>query len=603
MCGDARLTYDQLNRRANQLGHALRQRGVATDSLVAVCLDRSADLVVALLAILKAGGAYLPVEPYLPASRLEFILRDAEVAHVVTSREHAAHLPDGRWCPILIDDAAACEGMPETDPQSSASPTDLAYCIYTSGSTGKPKGVLVEHRNVVRLLVNDKLPFTFTPDDVWTMFHSYSFDFSVWEMYGALLYGGKLVMVPRELTNDPARYLDLLASEAVTVLNQTPSAFYLLAQEACTGVPRDLALRYVIFGGEALQPVQLRTWFDTYSRVQLVNMYGITETTVHVTWKEITRADIDGNTRSVGVPIPTTTLYVMDSNLRLLPVGVPGEICVGGLGVSRGYLRRDELTQTKFVANPYRPEERIYRSGDLARLLPNGEIAYLGRIDDQVQIRGFRVELGEVESVLLHHPAVREAVVAAIPEDQSMRLVAYCVPQPGSENERFPTAAELREFLKSELPDYMVPATFLQLDCLPLTANGKVDRRALPAPDRSQLDIGACYVAPRNDSESVLAGIWQQVLKLERVGAHDNFFDLGGDSLQLIRVKNQIREELAVDLPVVELFRYPTVDSLSRFLSENQTRGAELEQSEQRAQQRKAALQRRRIQRQGGARE
>jgi acyl carrier protein len=273
------------------------------------------------------------------------------------------------------------------------------------------------------------------------------------------------------------------------------------------------------------------------------------------------------------------------------------------LGVSRGYLRRDELTQTKFVANPYRPEERIYRSGDLARLLPNGEIAYLGRIDDQVQIRGFRVELGEVESVLLHHPAVREAVVVAFPEDQSMRLVAYCVPQPGSENERFPTAAELREFLKSELPDYMVPATFLQLDCFPLTSNGKVDRRALPSPDGRQFDTGACYVAPRNDSERVLAGIWQQVLKLDRVGAHDNFFDLGGDSLQLIRVKNQIREELAVDLPVVELFRYPTVDSLSRFLSENQTRGAELEQSEQRAQQRKAALQRRRTQRQGGARE
>jgi acyl carrier protein len=260
------------------------------------------------------------------------------------------------------------------------------------------------------------------------------------------------------------------------------------------------------------------------------------------------------------------------------------------------------LTQAKFVANPYRPEERIYRSGDLARLLPTGETAYLGRLDDQVQIRGFRVERGEVEAVLLNHPAVREALVVAFQEDQSARLVAYCVPQPGSENERFPTAAELREFLKSELPEYMVPATFLQLDCFPLTTNGKVDRRALPSPDGRQLEAGA-YVAPRNDSERVLAEIWQQVLKRERVGAHDNFFDLGGDSLLLIRVKSQIREKLAVDLPVVELFRYPTVDSLARFLSENQARGAELEQSEHRAEQRKAALQRRRTQRQGGARE
>jgi amino acid adenylation domain-containing protein len=310
--------------------------------------------------------------------------------------------------------------------------TDLAYCIYTSGSTGRPKGVLIEHRNVIRLILNDRTPFAFGSNDVWTMFHSYAFDFSVWEVFGALLTGGRVVVVPGEVTKDPKLFLDLLERDGVTVLNQTPAAFYSLSREVLRE-RRALRLRYVIFGGEALQSVQLREWNDAYPSVEMINMYGITETTVHVTFKRLGRADIEANSASIGRPIPTTTTYIMDSRQRLLPRGVPGEICVGGLGVGRGYLNRDELTSEKFILNPYQASERLYRSGDLARLTHDGEMIYLGRADDQVQIRGFRVETGEIQERLLAHPQVAEAIIMARSEDgRSTELTAYVLPKRGS---------------------------------------------------------------------------------------------------------------------------------------------------------------------------
>ncbi|HEX8853874.1 MAG TPA: condensation domain-containing protein, partial [Pyrinomonadaceae bacterium] len=349
------------------------------------------------------------------------------------------------------------------------------------------------------------------------------------------------------------------------VLNQTPSAFDNLAAEALRQKQTELALRYVIFGGEELHPVQLGEWKEAYPAVRLVNMYGITETTVHVTFKEINGREIEENVSNVGVPIPTTTTYIMDGSLRLLPVGVPGEVCVGGAGVSRGYLDRDELTRQKFVPNPYVPGGRLYRSGDLGKLLPSGEVVYLGRADDQVQIRGFRVELGEVCSHLLKHAAVAKAeVIARKLHSDSLELVAYV--EPTSEV----SVTELRNHLAETLPYYMVPSAFVMLKSMPMTSNGKVDRRALPEPEQSRPELERSFAAPRTPVEETLAGIWTQVLGIERVGINDSFFDLGGHSLLATQVISRVREAFQLELPLRALFEGPTVAELARVIEGQQ---------------------------------
>jgi len=573
-CGATSLTYRDLDQRANQLASYLRKRGVGRETLVAVCLDRSAEMTVALLGVLKAGGAYLPLDPEHPAERLGFMVEDAEVSHFITTRDLMNRVPATAASLILLDaDQERIAAEPLTALAHAASPHDLAYCIYTSGSTGKPKGVLVEHRNVVRLMVNDRFQFAITDHDVWTMFHSYCFDFSIWEMYGALLYGGRLVIVSKEEAMDPALFADLLARERVTFLNQTPTAFYNLIKEIHTRSKVDLALRYVVFGGEALNPIQLREWRSLYPEAKLINMYGITETTVHVTFKEITDREIQENLIHIGSPLPTTTAYVMDSNLRLLPVGAPGEICVGGDGVSRGYLKRDELTQQKFVINPYRSEERLYRSGDLAKLLPNGEMEYLGRLDDQAQIRGFRVEMGEIQSCLLKHPAVAEAVVVAWPAEpghppSETRIISYFTPA----SEISVTA--LRAHLRQSLPDYMIPAAIIMLESLPLTRNGKVDLRALPEPSRGGSGSAEASIIPWTPAEEMVTGIFQEVLKLDRVGRDDNFFEIGGHSLLATRVVSQVRNTFGVEIGVRAIFEEPTAERLARKIEEAMNGGA-----------------------------
>jgi amino acid adenylation domain-containing protein len=456
----------------------------------------------------------------------------------------------------------ACES--EAAPVSEVTAENLAYVIYTSGSTGTPKGVLIAHYNVTRLLEATNSWFHFDQNDVWTLFHSYAFDFSVWEMWGSLLHGGRLVVVPDCVRQSPEMFYKLLAKEGVTVLNQTPSAFCQLIQaETSLMHSLELALRLVIFGGEALDFHSLRPWFDRHGDQcpQLVNMYGITETTVHVTYRPITAADVSAGIGSlIGMPIPDLELYVLDQNHNPVPIGVPGELHVGGPGVGRGYLNRPELTGERFIPNPFRPGARLYRSGDMVRYLFNRDVEYLGRIDSQVKIRGFRIELREIETVLSQNVAVAETVVLARQDHaQETRLVAYVVLNQASAA----TASELRSFLKSKLPDYMIPSAFVFLDALPLTSNGKVNKLKLPAPDHGRPEQERPFVAPRTPVEEVLARIWAEVLKLEQVGVDDNFFDLGGHSLLATQVMSRLQRALQVELPLRNLFELPTVAGLA----------------------------------------
>ncbi|MBD9580531.1 non-ribosomal peptide synthase/polyketide synthase [Delftia sp. DLF01] len=526
------LSYGELNAQANRLAHRLIALGVRPESRVGIAMSRSVDMVVGLLAILKAGGAYVPLDPDYPADRLAHMVEDSGIALVLTQAAVRTRIPSADRLQILEVDTLDLSAESDADPQVQVSVDSLAYVIYTSGSTGRPKGAQLSHRNVARLLDATDAWFGFGPDDVWTLFHSYAFDFSVWEIFGALCTGGRLVVVPYWVSRSPQDFLALLRAERVTVLNQTPSAFGQLvhAVEQDEEGGAGLSLRHVVFGGEALEPESLRPWFDRFGdeSPRLINMYGITETTVHVTYREITRADLQGGRSPVGVAIPDLGLYVLDGGLDLLPQGVAGELFVAGEGLARGYLNRAGLSAERFIANPFSEAgERLYRTGDLVRWNAQGELEYLGRVDQQVKIRGFRIELGEVQAQLLAQPEVREAVVLASQGPGGARLVA-CV----SLNEEVEDGL-LKERLGQALPDYMVPSAIVVLDALPLTANGKVDRKALPEPELAGAQV---YEAPQGEVEQMLAGIWEEVLELDRVGRSDNFFMLGGDSILSLQI-------------------------------------------------------------------
>ncbi|MEW5927432.1 MAG: non-ribosomal peptide synthase/polyketide synthase, partial [Gemmatimonadota bacterium] len=561
--GERVLTYAELDRLAGRLAGRLRLAGVGPEVPVAVCMERSAGMLVAILGVLKAGGLYVPLDPAHPAERLGWVLSDSAARVLVVQPHLADRFPEhGAATVRLHADGSGPEAGPETAPGVPVPPDSLAYVIYTSGSTGRPKGVMVSHASVLRLLDATDGWFGFGADDAWTLFHSFAFDFSVWEIWGALLRGGRLVVVPRDVGRDPAAFRALLARERVTVLNQTPSAFrQLAAADAEAGDAAGLALRWVVFGGEALEPAALRPWTERHGceAPRLANMYGITETTVHVTFRPISREDVAvGAASPIGVPIPDLRVYVLDAGGGPAPTGFPGEMFVGGPGVARGYLGRPELTAERFVPDPFSGEAgaRLYRSGDRARWSARGELEYLGRLDAQVKVRGFRIEPGEIEAALLAHPGVREAAVLAredAPGDR--RLAGYVVPAAGPVD-----AAELRGWLRGRLPEYMVPAAFVALETLPLTANGKLDRRALPAPERLEAEG---FAAPRTPTEEVLAGIWAEVLGVDRVGAHTGFFDLGGHSLLATRVVSRVREAFGVELPLRALFEAPTVAGLA----------------------------------------
>ncbi|PKW14739.1 amino acid adenylation domain-containing protein [Saccharopolyspora spinosa] len=571
--GAQNLTYAELDARANQLAHHLIDHGVGPEQLVALALPRSLELVVALLAVLKAGAAYLPLDPEHPAERIRYVIGDAQPTVLISDAEHAARLPDG-ITRILLDDPVEVEEIsrhsqrdPKAGERGPLTPEHAAYVIYTSGSTGQPKGVSIPHHNVVRLFSATQPWFSFDGNDVWTLFHSYAFDFSVWELWGALLHGGRLVVVSHEVSRSPRDFLRLVARERVTVLNQTPSAFYQLSQADREAPGTELALRYVIFGGEALELSRLDDWYDRRpGSPKLINMYGITETTVHVSYVELDREAVarrDGSL--IGRGIPDLRVYLLDGLLQPVPPGVVGELYVAGEGLARGYLGKRGLTAQRFVADPHgAPGSRMYRSGDLGRWRADGGIEFVGRADQQVKVRGFRIELGEIEANLAAHPQVRQAAVV-VREDQpgDKRLVGYTV---GAAE-----PSELRAHLAERLPAYMVPSAYLAVDAIPLTGNGKLDTRALPAPDFAA-DAGGR--GPRDVAESTLCRLFAEVLGVREVGIDDGFFELGGHSLLAARLLARVRTELGAELTIRGLFDHPTVAGLAAQLEAGARRPA-----------------------------
>jgi len=568
-------TYRELNEKSDRLTHHLEKKGVEADTLVGIMAKPSIEMIVGIVGILKAGGAYLPLEPEYPRERILYMLKESGT-HILLSEN------PGEWKSLegidSIDLSTVLQSnRPASEPRTPRHyrPDQCCYIIYTSGTTGKPKGVMIEHWNVVRLMVNDRFQFDFNDRDVWTLFHSFCFDFSVWEMYGALLFGGRLVVLPRMTARNPRRYLEILAAQKVTVLNQTPSAFNNLLQEELKIQEKQLNLRYVIFGGEALKPAKLKEWQRKYPETKLVNMFGITETCVHVTYKEIGAVEIQEKSSNIGKPIPTLGTYVMDPGQRLMPPGAPGELYVGGDGVARGYLNRPELTALRFVDSspskvadnapgdtPSIPYRVLYRTGDQAQLTSDGDLVYRGRLDHQVQLRGFRIELEEIENRLLEYPPVKEAVVLDRTDGASeVYLCAYIVSHHGTDANEL-TPRELREFIAGQLPDYMIPSYFVGLGKIPVTRNGKIDRSALPDPTDISLLEKTDYRPPTNDVEKKLVEIWETVLGRRNIGIDEDFFMNGGDSIKSIQIISRM-SRAGYKVEMKDIFQYTVISTLA----------------------------------------
>lgn len=552
------LTYVQLDRLSDQLSTALAMRGVVPGSFVGICLRRSIAVVVAMLAIVKCGAVYVPMDPDYPSDRLEYTACNAGLKLTITEEGSFPEV-QGMVVTTVAELVQGTDARPLRERVGAAD--DAAYMIYTSGSTGRPKGVLIPHRNVISLIEATRAQFRLSPRDTWTLFHSSAFDFSVWEIWGCLLTGGQLVIVPHWISRDPEQFRELIARKSVSVLNQTPSAFYQLIEVDQRERVSD-SLRLVIFGGEPLDARALLPWFDRHpeSRCRLVNMFGITETTVHVTWRDVRRCEALGASRSVGRAIPGWHLYVMDPQQHLLPPGVVGEIYVGGAGVALGYHGQEELTRSRFLPDPFQPGV-MYRSGDRGRLLANGQLEHLGRLDNQIKLRGFRIELDEIRRVLLGHDAVRAAAVLFNQPNQSdpasARIDAYVVAD-GI------TSADIRAHAAKFLPEHMVPSTFTFVATMPLTTNGKLDARRLPPPELpapARATVTGRSARPLSDMEELMRSIWQGVLGRE-ISADDNFFDLGGNSLLAVRIASAMRRQGLPPLPMKDLYTHQTIRKL-----------------------------------------
>lgn len=562
---ERQLTYRDLNHRANQLAHYLQSLGVGPETLVGLCVERSIEMVVGLLGILKAGAAYVPLDPEYPPERLAFMLNDAGAPVLLTQERLLPRLPSHQSRAICLDtDWSRIASQSVASPNIKTGGDHLAYIIYTSGSTGRPKGAMISHRAICNhmLWMQSALPLSET--DRVLQKTPFSFDASVWEFYAPLMTGARLVMAPPGAHQDSAYLVSLIAQQQITILQLVPSLLEAILDEA--GIGECHHLRRVFCGGEAL-PVALQARFFSRLKAHLYNLYGPAEATIDTTcWA--CRPDDSRASVSIGRPIANAQVYLLDAYLQPVPVGVPGDLYIGGAGLGRGYLNRPELTAEKFIPHPFatQPGARLYKSGDLGRYLPDGSIEFLGRVDQQVKLRGFRIEPGEIESVLGQHPAVKKAaVIVRENSSQDKRLVAYIIPTP----KNLASAGELAGFLQDKLPDYMVPSAFVMVDALPLSPSGKLNRAALPEPDRSHLLVDGAPLLARTPTEELLTRIWGQVLRLEQVGVHDNFFDLGGHSLLAVQVFARIEQELGLSLPVATLFQAPTIARLAQLIRQN----------------------------------
>ncbi|MBN3909402.1 MAG: amino acid adenylation domain-containing protein [Nostoc sp. NMS1] len=589
---DEQLTYRELNTRANQLAHYLQKLGVGPEVLVGICVERSPLMIIGLWGILKAGGAYLPLDPAYPSDRLAYMLNDSQAQVLLTQRQLVDSIPNTAVQVICLDtDWELIDTHSEKNPQTEVQTNNLAYVIYTSGSTGKPKGVMIEHRSLVNFIQSLKDEYGIRESDRVLQFVSISFDGAAEEIYPCLICGATLVLRTAEMLSSVSTFLQKCWEWKLTVLPLVTAYWNQLTSElATTNQTLPTSVRLLCIGGETWLPEKLKLWqkcMDERSRVHnlkelllLMNGYGPTEATGLATIYNLSKLVID-DTRPqqlIGKVLGNVQIYILDRYLQPVPIGVAGELHIGGVGLARGYLNRPDLTAAKFITHPFnklerlsyevphlgetpRPDFALYKTGDLARYLPDGNIEFLGRIDNQVKVRGFRIELGEIETVLITHPQVSEAVV--IDSDDipgSKRLVAYVVTrsQPEIKN-------QLRSFLKQKLPDYMVPSAFVVLDALPLTPNGKVDRRGLPKPDQTRPDVEANYVAPQSDAERSIAAVWQEVLHLESIGIYDNFFEIGGHSLLATQVISRLRKVFQMDLSLRTLFEAPTIASLAEY--------------------------------------
>ncbi len=551
--GEESLTYEALRARVMLLAGQLRQLGVRPGALVGVAVERSLDMLVALLGILEAGGAYVPLDPAYPKDRLGFMLEDAGCPVLLTQSTLQAGLPQHKAKVVLLDQVD-WNGTAATDRGPRPGPGDPAYVIFTSGSTGRPKGVQIPHRALLNVLASMAREPGLGSEDTLLAVTTLSFDIAGLELFLPLLVGGRVVIAAREEALDPARLAHLIEHHQISVMQATPATWRMLTDAGWRSHP---GFR-ILCGGEALPPALAERLLE--GGAELWNVYGPTETTI---WSTVHRVRTAESPISIGRPIANTKVYVLDRNGAPTPVGVPGELHIGGTGVALGYLNRPELTAERFLPDPFasEPAARMYRTGDRARWRSNGTLEYLGRLDFQVKIRGFRVELGEIETALSRHPGIAQAVVQPNLDAAGVsRLAAYLVPR-GTAS---PGSAELREYLGRLLPEYMIPSTFTALTALPLTPNGKVDRRRLPAPEASQDQREVPFVPPRNEIERTVASVWQKALGVTSVSATDNFFDLGGHSLMIVKVHSELRSTIGHDLSIVEMFQYPTVRLLAR---------------------------------------
>ncbi|BAZ48976.1 amino acid adenylation [Nostoc sp. NIES-4103] len=563
---NTQLTYQQLNQRANQLAHHLRSLGVGPEALVGICLERSLEMIVGLLAILKAGGAYVPLDPTYPSERLAFVLQDTQTSLILTTAQLVNSLPTHAAQVVCLDSQwQAIAHNSQENLVCEATPDNLMYIIYTSGSTGQPKGVMIPHRGIYNQLQWRQTTFKLTQQDKVLQTISFSFDPSVWQIFWPLCNGAQLILARPGGHQDPAYLVKVIVEQQITVIALVPSILSVLLEQHL--IENCQTLKHITCGGEALSVKLIEQFFAKLNLHNvLLNCYGPTEASIDATfWK--CQHSTNYLIAPIGRPIANTQTYILDSHLQPVPIGVPGELYIGGVGLGRGYLNRPELTQERFIVNPFHRREdqslnveRLYKTGDLARYLSNGDIEFLGRLDNQVKIRGFRIELGEVEAAIAQHPSVQQTVVLAREDNPGdKRLVAYIIPHP----EQTPSSDELRGFLQEKLALHMVPSAFVFLNNLPLNPNGKIDTRALPAPSFSRPDLQQAFVAPRTPTEQQIADIWVSVLKLEKVGIHDDFFVLGGHSLLATQIMSRLHQAFGVDLPLRTLFEVPTVAKLA----------------------------------------